>query len=457
MKIRTMSWLALLAGCLLVAGAGVALGQEEASPSGESPSPAAEDSIGEPASFAGSELVIPAPAPPFDPDTATEAYLARLSPEEKTRSDRYFEGGYWLELWGLLYGLGMAWLLLGTGLSARMRGLAERVTRFRSVHTALYSIQYVLVVALLGFPLTVYRDYFREHQYGLATQSFGPWLGESLVALVLVVVFATVFVVVIYGIIRRAPRTWWLWGAGVGLVFLIFLLLISPVYIDPLFNTYTPLEDESVRDPILSIARANGIAVDNVYQYDASRQTTRISANVSGFLGTMRIRLNDNLLNRCSLPEIKAVMAHEIGHYVLNHIYESIIFFAVYFVVAFAFFRWAFDRALARWGARWQVRGIDDVAGLPLLVAVLLVFFFVTTPIVNTYIRVNEVEADRFGLNAAREPDGFAMVAIGLAEYRKLDPGPLEEWIFYDHPSGRARVRMAMQWKAEHLDELDER
>ncbi|MCP4657783.1 MAG: M48 family metalloprotease [bacterium] len=437
-----MRWVALFAGCLLVAGAGAVIGQEEALPAGE------------PASFEGTEIVTPEP---FDPEAATEAYLAGLSPEKKARSDRYFEGGYWLELWGFLYGLGIAWLLLGTGLSAGMRGLAERVTRFRPVHTALYSIQYIVLGSLLGFPLAVYRDYFREHQYGLATQSFGPWLGETLLELVLLVVFATLFVVMLYGVIRRAPRTWWLWGAGFGLIFLLFVLLISPVYLDPLFNTYTPLEDEAVRDPILSLARGNGIAVDNVYQYDASRQTTRISANVSGFLGTMRIRLNDNLLNRSTLPEIKAVMAHEIGHYVLNHIYELIIFFAVFLVVAFAFFRWSFEWALARWGERWQVRGIGDVAGLPLLVAVLLVFFFVTTPIINTCIRVNEAEADLFGLNAAREPDGFAMAAMQLAEYRKLDPGPVEEWIFFDHPSGRARVHMAMQWKAEHLDELDER
>lgn len=440
MKIKTLCWVALFTGCLVM-GVGAVAGQEEGL--------FAE----EPASFTGTEIVIPEP---FDPEAATENYLAGLSSEEKARSDRYFEGGYWLQLWGFLYGLGIAWLLLGTRLSARMRNLAERITRFRTVHTALYSVQYIVLAFLLGFPLAVYRDYFREHQYGLATQSFGPWLGETALELVLLVVFATLFVVLLYGVIRRAPRTWWLWGAGFGLVFLLFVLLISPVYLDPLFNTYTPLEDEAVRDPILSLARSNGVAVDDVYQFDASRQSTRISANVSGFLGTMRIRMNDNLLNRCTLPEIKAVMAHEIGHYVLNHIYESIIFFAFYLGVAFAFFRWSFDWALKRWGERWQVRGIGDVAGLPLLVAVLLVFFFVTTPIFNTYIRVNEVEADLFGLNAAREPDGFAMVAMQLAEYRKLDPGPIEEWIFYDHPSGRARIRMAMRWKAEHLDEMKE-
>jgi STE24 endopeptidase len=214
------------------------------------------------------------------------------------------------------------------------------------------------------------------------------------------------------------------------------------------------VQDPAIREPILSVARANGIKADEVWEMDASRQTTRISANVSGFLGTMRIRLNDNLLNRTSLPEIEAVMAHELGHYVLNHIYELLIVFSLILAGGFAFIHWGFGRALARWGRGWGIRGVGDVAGLPLLAALLSVYFFVMTPIVNTTIRVNEAEADAFGLNAARQPEGFAEVALKLGEYRKLDPGPIEEWIFFDHPSGRARIRMAMDWRAEHLEEL---
>ncbi len=109
------------------------------------------------------------------------------------------------------------------------------------------------------------------------------------------------------------------------------------------------------------------------------------------------------------------------------------------------------DWALARWGARWRLEGVGDVASLPLLVAVFAVFFFVMTPVTNTIIRVNEVEADLFGLNAAGQPDGFAEAALMLGEYRKMSPGPLEEFLFFDHPSGRTRILMSMRWKAEHL------
>jgi STE24 endopeptidase len=386
---------------------------------------------------------------PFDVDAAVAAYLARQTPEAKARSDAYFEGGYWLQLWGFLYGLGVAWLLLGRGLSARMRDLASRVSRRRGLQATFYAVGYVVVTTVLYFPLTLYQGFFREHQYGLATQTFGPWFKEQLIGLAVGIVLFGLLISVLYAVFRRAPRTWWLWGSLVGLAFLVFVILIAPVYVDPLFNTYTPLEDPTVRDPILSLARANGIHTDKVYEFDASRQTTRVSANVSGFLGTMRIRLNDNLLKRCTPAEIAAVMAHEIGHYALNHIYESILFFGVVLVGGFAFIRWCFGQTLARWGARWGVTGLSDPAGLPLLAALFSVYFFFLTPVLNTYIRVNEAEADLFGLNAAREPDGFATVALKLAEYRKLAPTPFEEWFFYDHPSGRSRITMAMRWKAE--------
>ena len=141
-------------------------------------------------------------------------------------------------------------------------------------------------------------------------------------------------------------------------------------------------------------------------------------------------------------------MGHETGHYVLHHIYQFIVFFALVIAVGFLVLRTGFDWAIRRWGARWAVRGVDDPAGMPLLTLIFTVYLFLLTPILNTYIRENEGAADIFGLNAARQPDGFALIALKLGEYRKLDPGPIEELFWYDHPSGRARIRMAMQWKA---------
>jgi STE24 endopeptidase len=391
------------------------------------------------------------PSPHFDAIAATNAYLAQIPADKTARSDAYFEGGYWLILWDFLYGVVVALLLLNLRWSARMRDWSERVTRFRPVQTLIYWSQYIVLTTILIFPLTVYEDYFREHKYGMATQTFGPWMGDQLKGLAVGLVVGGLLAVLLFGVVRRLPRTWWIWGAGVTIAYLVVFILISPVYIVPIFNTPKILNDPKIVDPILSMARANGIPAENVYQIDASKQTTRMSANVSGFAGTMRITLNDNLLRRGSPEEIQAVMGHEMGHYVMNHIFKGIMFLSIVTVLAFAYLHWGLDWALQRWGEKWQIRGVGDTAVLPLVVLLFSIFGFVITPIMNTSTRTQEYEADMYGLNTSRQPDGFAQAAIHLGEYRKMNPGPIEEWIFFDHPSGRNRIYAAMRWKAENL------
>ncbi len=141
-------------------------------------------------------------------EEATRACLARMTPEKKARSDAYFEGGYWLHLWGFLYGVGMAWLLLALGWSAKMRDRAERWTKRKPLQTFFYWAQYVVVTAVLVFPLTVYRGFFREHKYGLATQTFGPWMGDRFKELALSIFLSGLAIMLLYGVLRRAPRTW---------------------------------------------------------------------------------------------------------------------------------------------------------------------------------------------------------------------------------------------------------
>jgi len=393
----------------------------------------------------------------FDPVAATNAYLAKVPPDKKAKSDAYFEGGYWLILWDFLASSFVFILLLATGWSARMRDWAERVTRFKPIHTFIYWAEFLVFISVLTFPLGVYEGFVREHKYGLATQTFGPWLGDQLKGLAVGLVFGGLLMMALYGIVRRLPRTWWIWGAATSLVFLTFFALIAPVYVAPLFNKYTRLEDPAIRDPILSMARANGISAKDVYVQDASRQSTRISAFVTGFLGTERIVLNDNLLKRCSLAEIEAVMGHEMGHYVMHHAYKGLMFFGIIMVLAFAFLSRSSEWALKRWGDKWRTHSAGDLAALPLFAFLILTYLFVLTPIDNSYSRTEEYEADIFGLNAARLPDAEAEVDLKLADYRKLDPGTLEEIIFYDHPSGRVRIYAAMRWKAEHLHELGNR
>ena len=396
-------------------------------------------------------------AKPSDPAAATQAWLATVPREEREKSDAYFEGGYWLILWDFLLVAAISIFLLASRISARLRDLAERLCHDcrgscqLPLQMILYVIPYFFIMAALTFPLTAYQHFFREHQYGFATQTFPAWFREQLIGLAVGIVGGTILLIVLYAVFRRAPRTWWIWGTIVAVIFSCGLVFIAPVYIEPIFNSYKPLTNPEIRDPILAMARANEIPVKQVFEVDASRQTTRVSANVSGVLGTTRIALNDNLLRQCTLPEIRAVMAHEMGHYVLNHGAKLITYFGIFVLIVFALARGIFDAAVRRWGSKWGVRGIADPAGLPLLVLILSTLIFIATPFLNTVVRVTEREADAFGINTSREPDGMAKVALKLGAYRKLDPTPLEEFIFFDHPSGRARIRMAMDWKAANL------
>ena len=403
--------------------------------------------------FAGLAAAQTAAAAGFDPMAETEKLLATLPAEARAKSDAYFEGGYWLQLWDLVLALVLAWAVLKFGVAQKIRDLAERKFSRRFAQGWLFLLVFSLLMWVLNLPMDFYQGFVREHQYGMSNHTFGAWMGDNLKGLLVSLVLLPPVVSLLYLGIRKSPGHWWVRAGIATPFFIILLLVISPVFIAPLFNKYTPLTDARVRDPILAMARANSVPADNVYQFDASRQTKRISANVSGALGTIRVSLNDNLLNRCTPAEVQAVMGHELGHYVLNHIYKHVLSLSVLYITGFWFTHWFFGVLHRRWGAPAGVRDIADFAGLPLLSASLSVFFFLATPVRNTIIRTAEQEADVFGLNAARQPDGFASTALKLSEYRKLRPGPWEEKIFYDHPSGYTRILTAMRWKAEHLDE----
>jgi STE24 endopeptidase len=391
----------------------------------------------------------------FAADAATAAYLKTMTPAARARSDAYFEGGYWLMLWDFLFELLLAWALLGWRFSARMRDFAARLTRFRWAQTALYAIQYFVLTTVVTLPWAAYEGYVRERQYGMSNQGLADWLGDQAKGLIITLIFGTLAAVAIYAVIRKLPKTWWLWGSSVAIGFLIFQIAISPTYLEPVFNKFYPLAESPLKQRILSLARANGIPVEQVYEFDASKQTTKMSAHVSGMAGSAQISLNDNLMNRASPEEVEAVIGHEMGHYVLNHMYKGVLALGVLVVIGFAFISWAFGRVTLKFGERWGFRDVADVAGLPLLVALFSVYLFALTPLFNTITRSMEAEADAFGLNAARQPDGVAQAALHLAEYRKMQPGAVEEVIFFDHPSGWNRIHRAMVWKAENLSAAD--
>jgi STE24 endopeptidase len=388
--------------------------------------------------------------PGFDVDAATAAYIGLLSPQQRQLSDRYFEGGYWLQLWEMLWFVGACVLLLVSGASRRMRQLSQHLGRRTWGSTPIYIGLFLIAIFLLDLPLAVYTDFLREHQYGLSEQAFGGWMRDQAVVLGVNVVLGAAALTIVYAAVRRAGARWWIWATGLSLVFLMLLQLIAPVYLLPLLNDYKPLPQGPVREAVLSLARANQVPTGHVEWFDASKQTTRISANVAGVFGTTRIALNDNLLNKTSVPEIKAVLGHEMGHYVLNHLWKTPILLTLLIGLSLWLLSVAMDRALARWGGRFALADRADVAALPLAAALFAVIFFLLAPIQNLIVRSYEAEADAFGLNASREPYGWAMAAMRLSTYRKISPGKFEEFVFYDHPSGYQRVHAAMIWLKEN-------
>jgi len=391
----------------------------------------------------------------FDPHKAVDAYLSRVGGKARARSDAYFDGGIVLSFVDTLYIVVLAALLLWFRVSAAMRNLAARLTRQRFWQAPIYVAQYVVVTTLATLPLTIYEEFVREHAYGLSNQTFLQWAGDFGTEFAVNLVGLTILLTVIYAVIRAARRTWWVWGSVVAAAFLVVDVAVTPVFIAPLLNHYSPLPDSAMKSSILSMARANGIPAHDVYTFDASRQSTRISANVSGLLGTTRISLTDNLLNDCTPSEVLAVVGHEMGHYVMNHVAILITWFSLLALLGFALVDLAFRGLAGLFGANWGVHAIDDPAGLPLAMALFSVFLLAATPVYNTIIRTAEIQADIFGLNAARQPDAFATTVLKISNYRKLDPPPWEEAIFYNHPSGRTRLMEAMRWKAEHLNDPD--
>ena len=296
-------------------------------------------------------------APAFDIEAASRAYLDTLSGAARAKSDAYFEGGYWIILWDALVAVASYLVMLRFGWSARWRGWAERATRWKFVQALIYSVPFIIVGTLLALPWGIYTGFLRENQYGLMNQSFAGWLGEQGIMLGVGVVTTSLLIAVVFAVIRRWPGRWWIGATAAIVAMLLLFVMITPVFISPLLNKYTPMAAGPMRDGILTMAHAQGIPAENVYVFDASKQTKRVSANVSGLGPTIRISLNDNLLHRSTPEGIKSVMGHEMGHYVLDHIEWMIAQFAVLIAAMMFVLWWSVPRVIARFGGRWGVSG----------------------------------------------------------------------------------------------------
>ena len=384
----------------------------------------------------------------FDPEAAVVAYLATMSPEAQARAIAYTREGEWLLLFGWLATLIIAFVIVRTNVLVRIRERVEQGRDRPTLATYLVALAFTGMAFVLTLPWAAFAQWNRHRNYGLSNQTLLEWLAEQAIIGALAMIVLPIFLVLLYRLIWTFRRTWWLWAAPLVAAFMIIGMVISPLYVEPLFNTYKPAPPGPMRDAIVALAEKTGTPHDKIYIYDGSRQSNAYTANVSGLFGSARVALSDTMFKKgADLAEVMAVVGHEMGHYRRDHILWATAIYSIGAALGFLLAAWLFPlfRGLLFAG---RVGGIEDPAGLPVLWAVAATLGLLATPINNSISRVMEADADRYSLTWAREPDGMAEALIKTAEYRAPSPARWEEIVFYSHPSVESRIRTAMRWKA---------
>jgi STE24 endopeptidase len=379
----------------------------------------------------------------FDPAAATAAYIDSLGPEALAKAAAYTSGGHWLLLWGLIVSGLTSWIIIRTGILDRVA--ARFAARGFALRTWLICVVFLAVSSLISLPWALYEGWWRETSYGRTSQPLGDYLGQGAISLVLGALLGGLFFLGIYALIRKAGKTWWIWSGGLSAFAISVALLISPILIEPLFNDYKPVPEGPVRAALIKMADEAKIPHDRIFIYDGSRQSNNFTANVSGVMGSARIAISDVALGKASLDEVKAVTGHEIGHYVLHHVWRSVITLSLLSILLFFLADRLFPRIARMLGSNAT---IADPVGFPVLMFIISLLSLFASPVMNSLTRIGESEADAYSLKTVNLPDALSGALVKTAEYRNPRPHPLTEMLFYTHPSVERRVRAAMDWKA---------
>jgi STE24 endopeptidase len=401
---------------------------------------------------AGTLPAIAAPAPPPAADAAPHGIANQAAdpqavsraadtgpvavPEPSEKALRYARSGNWLWLTEQLWGLLVPGIILFSGFSARLRDVAKRYGRNWFLTIVIYFVLFLVITFVVGLPLSYCMGFARPHAYGLSNQSFGKWFGDEAKGLMVGLVMGSLILWVPYLLVRKSPRRWWLWTSMLAIPLAAFLLLIAPVVIDPLFNTFGPMRDKALERQILDLAGRAGIDGARVFEVDKSADTNTVNAYVTGFGGSKRIVLWDTTIAKLGPDEVLFVMGHEMGHYVLGHVMKSI-FFAAALILATLYVAYRLQAGLiARFQSRFGFTQLADIASLPLVLLLVGVLSFVIAPVANGYSRWQEHEADRFGLEITRDNHAAATAFVKLQQENLSVPrrGLLYELWRADHP-----------------------
>ena len=383
----------------------------------------------------------------FNAEMATKAYIDGLGEEALAQAAAYTAGNHWLMLWSLVVTVLSTWLILRSGILTTLavklsgKGLFNRAFRV--------SATFIVLSSIIELPWTIYTSWYRQTQYDMTAQPLGDFLGQAGLSLALSAVIMGVLLALFYVLVNRVGKLWWAWFGGVTASVITLMMILGPTLIQPLFNEYTAVPEGKVKEAIEALAVEANIPTERIFMYDGSRQSNNFTANVAGISSSARIAISDVAMKQADLDEVKAVTGHEIGHYVSGHIWWIVLLLSAQIVVAFLLADKLFAPVAKWFGADEDIRNPASIPVLILLVGVLMTLF---APINNTLSRMNETDADRYSLETVNLPDGLASALVKTAEYRNPRPGTLQEVLFYTHPSVEGRVRMAMEWKAEQLE-----
>ena len=350
-------------------------------------------------------------------------------PEPSTKAMRYYRSGNVLWIVGSLWGILVPSLLLFTGFSARMRDLAQRLGRNHWLGTvALFAVLFSLVTFALNLPFAWYADFVRQHAYGLSHQTAAKWWLDTAKGLGVGLVFGALTLWLPYLLLRKSPRRWWVWCGALAVPFLAFVMLVEPVLIAPLFNDFGPMKDKALEADILALADRAGIEGSRVFEVNKSVDTETVNAYVAGLASSKRIVLWDTLLKKLDRREVLFVMGHEMGHYVLGHVWKTILVASAIIFLALFVIHSTAQGLIRRFQGRFGFSELADVASLPLVLLLFNVTFFVVSPGLLAFSRHNEHEADRFGLEITRDNRSAATAFVKLQQENLGNPRP--GWLY---------------------------
>ncbi|MCB2198586.1 M48 family metallopeptidase [bacterium] len=370
-------------------------------------------------------------------------------PEPTDKAMRYYRSGNLLWVVGNLWGWAVPILILFSGLSGWFERIGKRIGKKWYFGFVIYILLFTLADFILSFPLSYYSEFVRQHAYDLSNQSFGAWFGDSIKGMLVGIVMALLFLWIPLRLIKKVPTRWWLYFSLGAIPFLILGLMVAPIWIQPLFDDFGPMQDKELEAKILNVADRAGIEGGRVFEVNKSEDTNSINAYVTGFGGTKRIVLWDTIIEQMDDEEILFVMGHEMGHYVLGHMYTMILMGALLILIGMYAVHRTAGWVLKKWGDRFGFHHLSDIAAIPLILLLFSLASFLLSPVVNGVSRYQETACDKFGLELTRDNHSAATAFIKLQQTNLANPRP--GWLYKlwraSHPPIGERVDLMNRYK----------